>query len=370
LSGTPRKHRGKQSALIKALLTFVSYGFENQRIEVVPRRRTPSSSNEQGVFYLGGTMDGKDEFRELAQELMRLYNAGDYAAALSAVEQKADSFPEERAHTTFWRLCLLSLLGRPDDVMSLFRNGLDTGLWWADQTFIDPDLNTVRDLPEFKRLVDESHKKYLEARAHIQPDRALLIPDEIEKELPLLIALHGRNSNEESNLEQWEVARRRGWLVLSPQSTQPLYNGSYCWDDPIQGIKDILLHTDEIRRTYQLDNQRILVGGFSQGSGMAIYAALSGEIPVRGFIGIGTFWRDPVELDPLAKLAKGPRGYFVTGEKDQTLDRVREIQNILRANHVQFAEEVHADIGHEFSTDFASSFDKAIEFIFNALDGA
>ncbi len=310
------------------------------------------------------------EFRELAQELTRLYNTGDYAAALKAVEQKVDSFPEERARTTFWRMCLLSLLGRPDEVMSLFRHGLNTGLWWADQTFIDPDLNAVRDLTEFKRLVEESHKKYLEARLHIQPDRAVLVPDETGKELPLLIALHGRNGEKETNLEHWDVARQRGWLVLSPQSTQPLYNGSYCWDNPVQGIKDILLHVDEMMRAYKVDRQRVLFGGFSQGSGMAIYAALSGAIPARGFIGIGTFWRDPPELDALAKQASNLRGYFITGEKDQMLDRVREIQNILRANNIQFAEEVHADIGHEFSTDFKTSFDHAIEFIFNALDGA
>jgi predicted esterase len=359
----PEKASGQAECAFFSIVTFVSFVFR-KRIEVVPRSADFVLMMDEVCFVFGETMAENTEFRKLTQELVSLYNAGDYAAALKAVEQKVDSFPEERARTTFWRLCLLSLLGRPDDVMSLFRHGLDTDLWWADQTFIDPDLNAVRDLPEFKRLVEESHHKYLEARAHIQRDRAVLVPDKAGKELPLLIALHGRNGDKETNLERWDVARRRGWLVLSPQSMQPLYNGSYCWDDPAQGIKDILLHVDEMMRIYKVDRQRILFAGFSQGSGMAIYAALSGDIPARGFIGIGTFWRDPAQLDALAKQASNLRGYFITGEKDQTLDCVREIQNVLRANNMQFAEEVHADIGHEFSTDFASSFDRAIEFIF------
>jgi len=306
----------------------------------------------------------KAAFQELTDGMMHLYTDGKYANALHLVEQNADRFPEESARTTFWQMCLLSMCGRPDDVLSLFRQGLDRGLWWAEDQFRDPDLDAVRDLPEFKRLVDESNQKCLEARKQIKADRAILLPDDTTKEMPLLIALHGRNGNKESHLERWEVACRRGWLVLSPQSIQPLYNGSYCWDDPAQSIKDILPHVEEIMRAYGVDRQRVILGGFSQGSGMAIYAALSGEIPARGFIGIGTFWRNPAELDALAKLGRDLRGYFVTGKKDYTLDRVREIQNILRANNIQFAEEVHADLGHEFPADFESSFDRAIEFIF------
>jgi predicted esterase len=113
---------------------------------------------------------------------------------------------------------------------------------------------------------------------------------------------------------------------------------------------------------YKVDPQRVLISGFSQGSGMALYAALRGNIPVRGFIGIATWWEN---VDELACGGKNLRGYFVTGAKDHTLDRGREIQNTLRANNVQLVEEVHADLGHEFPDDFAASFDKAIEFIFD-----
>jgi hypothetical protein len=58
------------------------------------------------------------------------------------------------------------------------------------------------------------------------------------------------------------------------------------------------------------------------------------------------------------------RGYFITGEKDYLLENAREIQNILKEGNIQFAEEVHSDLGHEFPPDFEKSFDKAIDFIF------
>lgn len=300
-------------------------------------------------------------FQGLIDELFRLYPQGKYAEALESIEQQADRFPEQSARITFWRMCLLSLSGRVDDTISVFRQGLDAGLWWRNDVFNDPDLNAVRDLPEFQRLIAESQKKNEEARTQIERDYAFLVPDEPPSgKYPLLIALHGRNGNRHSNLTEWETARQKGWLVLSPQSTQALFPGSYCWDDPAQGIADLLFYQDQISQKYRIDFQRMIIAGFSQGSGTAIYTALKGNLPVRGFIGIGTWWTDPSEF---AFEKKDVRGYFITGEKDHTLDCAREIQDTLRRHGVQFLEEIHPELGHEFPPDFEGSFDQAIKFI-------
>lgn len=300
-------------------------------------------------------------FRELTDQMMRLYTEGKFSEALQLVEQQADRFPEQSARTTFWKMCLLSLGGRPAEVMSVFRQGLDFGFWWSQDQFRDSDLDAVRDLPEFKRLMAISQEKYEEARGHIPRDQSLLLPDSpASGKYPLLIALHGRNGNKDSQLEDWEVAQRRGWLVLSPQSTQPLSSVTYCWDNATEGLADLLFYFDWVSRQYPIDPQRVVIAGFSQGSGMALYTALKGTLPARGFIGIGTWWAD---VNELAYERKDLRGYFVTGEKDYALERVREIQNVLRSSQVPFAEEVHADMGHEFPADFGPSFDKAIKFI-------
>jgi predicted esterase len=307
-------------------------------------------------------------FDELTDQMMSLYRESKYADALQIVEQNADRFTEHLARTTFWKMCLLSLCGRAADALSVFQRGLDAGLWWAESQFIDTDLDPIRDLPEFKRRVETSQNKYKEARKHIGRDQTILLPERLSSDsYPLLIALHGRNGNKESNLDNWKVACEKGWLVLSPQSTQPLFSGSFCWDDAAQGVEDLLYYYKQISRKYQIDPQRIVIAGFSQGSGMAIYAALSGELNVRGFIGIGTYWADPESLSPLAQLARQTsaiRGYFVVGEKDQTLNKTTEIQKVLNENAIPLAEEVHSDLGHEFPPDFEKSFDKAINFIF------
>jgi len=300
-------------------------------------------------------------FRELRDKMALSYIEGEYAEALQLVEQNAERFPDEAARTTFWKMCLTSLCGRPDDVLSVFQRGLDKGLWWRKDQFQDSDLDAVRDLPEFKRLMAVSQEKYEAARTHVERDQTVLLPEPpASGKYPLLIVLHGHAGDKDADLEYWEAARQRGWLVLSAQSTQASFPGAYCWDDAAYGLADLLSYYEQISQKYQIDPERTIIAGFSQGSGMSIYAALSGKVRVRGFIGVATWWADANDLD---RDRKDLRGYFVTGEKDHTLDRSREIQTLLRNHNIQFTEEVHADLGHAFPADFASSFDKAIKFI-------
>lgn len=304
-------------------------------------------------------------FDELTDQMMKLYRNSRYADALQIVEQNADRFPEHSARTTFWKMCLLSLCGRLDDVISVFSQGLDSGLWWADRQFTDSDLDAVRDVPEFQRLVAVSRERYRRAQKDIEPERTLLVPDAHLSTLPLLIALHGGGGNKTSNLAQWEVARQRGWLVLSPQSTHSIFPNAYWWaDDLEQRLRDIQIHVDEIMQTHPINATRIVTSGISQGSGMAIYTALSGKIPVRGFISVATGWADTNSIEAIAGRTRNVRGYFVVGEKDHTLQSAREIQKILRDKEIPFEEEFHQDVGHEFPPDFEKSFDKAIDFIF------
>ena len=303
-------------------------------------------------------------FGQLTDEMVRLYSASQFAEALELVEKHADNFPEQAARTTFWKMCLLSLCGRTNDLFSVFQQGLDSGHWWAARQFaVETDFDPVRELPEFKRLVEESDRKTIEAQEHIRSDRRVLVPDDISGALPLLIGLHGRNGNKDTDVQHWEIAHQRGWLVLLLQSRQALFPGSYCWDDAEKGLEDILFHLDEIKKTYNIDPNRIVTAGFSQGSGQSIYTALTGKVGARGFIGIATFIAEPDVLVPLIDPSKPVRGYFVTGEKDHTLDKARAIQKILKEHNIPFAEEVYPELRHEFSQDFASSFEKSIQFI-------
>jgi len=206
-------------------------------------------------------------FQELRDKPAHLYSDHRYADALALVEQSAGGPAEASAHTMFWRMCLLSLCGRPDDVVAQFRQALERGLWWSERQLQDVDLDTVRDLPEFKRLVGESVHKCNEARRWIRPDRIVPLPDEPAHAMPLLIAPHGHSGNQDQTIQYWGAAQARGPLVLAPERSQVLYPGEpagYGWDDSVPGMQDILLHCGEITSRHPIDRERVVIAGFSQ----------------------------------------------------------------------------------------------------------
>jgi len=304
-------------------------------------------------------------FLRLTEDMTRLYSEGKYAEALSLTEQHADQFPEHAARITFWKMCLLSMCGRKEEVISLFRQGIDSSLWWGKRQFADTDLDAVRDMPEFQRLMQVSLEKYEQAHKQAKPERVLLVPDTQSTLMPLLIALHGGGGTKDSNLEEWDVACRRGWLVLSPQSTSLIFPNAYWWEEDLeQRLQDIKVHVEEVLQSYPIDEARIVTAGISQGSGMAIYAALSEKLPARGFISIAVGWRDTDSIAVLAAQAKSVRGYFVIGEKDHALQSATEIRKILKDHNISFAEEIHPDLAHEFPPDLEKTFEQAVDFIF------
>jgi predicted esterase len=310
-------------------------------------------------------MSDRDSFNRFRGSLMDLYEAGDYTTALELVEENEADFPDMSARVTFWKMCLLSLAGCLDDALSTFRQGLASGMWWAESQFNDTDLDPLRDLPEFVNLVAESRQRYNRERQLIERDRILLLPDTPHSEpFPLLVVLHGRSGNEESDLAYWDVARREGWGILSPRSRQPLFPGSYCWDNPVAGLEEILFHLEGVLKKHKINRERIVIGGFSQGSGMALYTALQPGTPICGFIGVGTWWPDIDSIAALAQSGKQVRSYFITGEGDHTLERAREIQSTLSAHGIVCTEEVHPDLGHEFPSEFERSLKRALEVIF------
>ena len=101
-------------------------------------------------------------FNQLLGKIMSLYADKKFAETLALLEENQSRFPEYSGLTTLWRMGFLSLCNRPAEVLSLFGHELDHGMWWAASQFLDPDFDAVRDMPEFKRLVEESNKHCME----------------------------------------------------------------------------------------------------------------------------------------------------------------------------------------------------------------
>jgi predicted esterase len=125
-----------------------------------------------------------------------------------------------------------------------------------------------------------------------------------------------------------------------------------------------------------IDPSRIVLGGFSQGAGMAILLSLETSLrcdcnlPARGFIAVSPSIRgfeshfQPGELLP----HRSPdtltlRGYLITGGQDSRQDMFQQITQTLADRGVTYQHEDHPDLGHEYPDDFPASLGRAIQFI-------
>jgi predicted esterase len=296
---------------------------------------------------------------------MQAYYADDFEAALEIAENASADFPEKAEHTLIWQISLLSKLERTAESLQLLAASLEEGFWWPKDFFEDEDLDAVRELPEFQGLVEASHGRQLLAmEKEASPQRFVVEPvNGSEKPYPVLLTLHGRGHNGQDELDFWQETSQLGWLVVSLQSSQIFTMTGYSWDDLEKAEGEVLEHFEAICQEYEIDRQRVVLGGYSQGSGMAIYLSFHEKIAAAGFIGIGT-WAP--EVEPIAERAlqnKSTRGYFIVGEKDHTLERADEICAVLTEAGLELGEERYPDLGHEFPPDYKKSLRQALEFI-------
>jgi len=314
-------------------------------------------------------MSERQEFFKAADEMMQLYNQEKYTQALELVDGLVVAYPDRVDHTALWRICLLSRLERFDEALLTMARALETGLWWAEPALRqDSDLEPLQGLPEFEQMVSVCIARHAAAQARGVPKLLTFEPDPLPTgPLPLLIALHGRSSSAEEDAPYWQAVTQLGWLLALPGSSQPGSPTSYVWDDTEKALAEITAHYAALKEKYALDEQRVVVAGFSQGGARAIQMALSGRIPARGFISVVPGGLDQDAFPSLVESARGRslRGYLVTGTLDQRQELFRFIHQSMNAAGLPCQMEAHPDLAHEFPPDFDSSLEKALQFLFS-----
>jgi predicted esterase len=308
------------------------------------------------------------QYRQFRSEVHRLYQAVDYSAALDRLNRSAQAYPDQAPLINYIRICLLALSAPATAALSALQHALDQGYWYLPATLqADPDLASLQGNPEFERLAAVCAERYAQAAKTARPEWIVLTPPpDTPAPYPVLLAFHGRNADAASSRPYWESLAERGWLVALLQSSQVGGVGSFVWDDRQRSIEEARQHFDELSSSYPIHWQRLVLAGFSQGAGLAIWLALHKLLPAMGFIAVAPYLHgvaDQVE-QPQAIPASRLRGYLLTGDLDQHQEMFAQIERLLLARQVSYQREKRPDLDHDFPADFDLSLDKALQFIF------
>ncbi len=324
---------------------------------------------------------GAFKFTDYRDRLMRFYNEKRYREALDVAVEASSQFPMYDAKTSFWIACLQSRLGEQDEAVLTLQHAVARKIWWPVEVFQDPDLDTVRERPEFRKVLEECDRlKHEEQSKGYAPELLVREPAAGPEKSgwPAFIAFHQRyGEHPELSSVPWESVLSRGMLLAAPWSSQLHAVDGRCWDNVAVGEKDVKWAFSSLRSRYSINPSKIVLGGFSQGGALSIYAALKKLVPSQGFVAVApSDWIAPERrafdrAGPSKEFrsfletvdCRGFRGVIIIGEKDPFLPKIELLHHIMAERGLEGKFIIEPGLGHEYPEGFETKLGSAIDFV-------
>jgi hypothetical protein len=278
------------------------------------------------------------DFATVRNIVFESHGRGDYGAGLKAIEDHQASNEDELVDLAYWKMCLLSRLGRLEEACSVFARSLDHGFWWSEDVLMDPDLDNLRSMPEWAQLVNASVGQAADARS-VRRDPIDVMP--ANQVRTTLVLLHGRAERPQLMIDRCDSGSDQHTRLLALHGPEPYASNKYGW--PLDGSEKVVID-QWVAAEPVIDP--ILIG-FSQGAGLAGWMAWSGSVPARGVILVAPAMSIRGVPIPSVALAPTPT-YLLVGSDDWVLDDARHAAQGLEASGASVRLEERAGVDHEW----------------------
>lgn len=319
-------------------------------------------------------------FEECQSEVFRLYGEKKYSESLAVALEAAKKFPDHASRTTFWIACLNCKLGNQDEALKRLDKGLKEGSWWHQDSLRDADLDPIRGRREFEEISRECARRRDEYAKTAKPELLIKDPPRFSgTSWPVVIVLHQRGGDKPGwTIRDWSSVLEGGVGLVIPWSSQVFDLDRRCWDDLETAEKDVDWAYSQLKRVKEVDLQRVVFAGFSQGAALAIYLAMRRAFPCKGFIAVApSDWVVPevqraVERDRPSPAftsfvqnsnPRGIRGSIFIGEKDPFLNKMEFLKDQMLRRGLNCKYSVEPGIGHEYPLNFDAKLIESVNFI-------
>jgi len=234
-----------------------------------------------GLFREKATLEDSKWQREYWSAVSRAdiaYQAEDWAQVERALGDVSDLLPCDAA-VRFNRATALTHLGRDDEAITELRQSVEFG--WADTSRLetDPALNRIRNRSEFATLFTKANEIANEVIVLYVP------PDLVEgSPPPLIVTFHGLGENPHGHILSWkQAADSLGAVVAAPRGIERIPGQhevhSFRWVTPggASDNRDVLQCKQRLeesiavaRQRVVIDENRIILAGYSQGGAVAL----------------------------------------------------------------------------------------------------
>ena len=246
--------------------------------------------NVAGVFTIGGTLSAKAKVNAAGAAVSAiLWNADDTSKSFFRSLNKTDSQSGDRFFSSVNDAqFVLAEDGKPNELNA---NAIRYG--W-EQLFSkvcrpnscelgDMGPRSVRD--DYRFIVHEDDKR-LGDNGGIGHTWFEYVPESVknnpDQKVPLMLFGHGgadTPGNVCNTIKMHEVAEKEGFLLVYPWSTSRWGWNHMMLDDQYDDVAYLYALIDYMKRTYAVDETRVYVGGFSNGSAMSqVFAMTNPEL--------------------------------------------------------------------------------------------
>ncbi|MFL5735245.1 MAG: alpha/beta hydrolase [Chloroflexia bacterium] len=311
-------------------------------------------------------------YDEMIAEVMEHYGAEDYTGALQVLDREGGRYPDMAPMVYYLRSCMAARTGDHALAVGVIQDALDHGIFYGEQALrTTPSWQPLQGTPDFERVA--ALCKAREAEAQAGAGLLTVVPAggcSEQRPCPALVALHGNAGDGESALEGWRAVTSQGWLLAAIQSSQIMATRTYMWDDQETALRDIAQQYAELRNRHAIDPDRVILAGFSLGGETALRAALTGTVPVRGFLILGPGGPTidtPDEWLPLIKEAapRGLRGYVLLGDQDEGVpqEQIHRLVEMLNEHGIPSHLEILPGHAHTYPRDPTPVLQRALAFL-------
>lgn len=313
------------------------------------------------------------KYWELEGEITTLYNQKKYKEALNLLEEASEVISKEEFDKYKFEIRLLKaefycIEERYKEAINVISYLLNEGFPCDEDIF---DIASLKEDVNYRELKSKNDLLLKAAREKARFKYEVHLPADYNKDktYPLFIALHGDPGNIDEFSEYWkpDESLEKGFIFVYVQASQLYRHNGYSW------TMNSLISRNEIKECYSLilkeysiDENCVIIGGFSGGAITALDITFANIIPIRGFIAVGpdlpkSFTRENVNL----AAERGVRGIFMEGEVLIPLDEQEEMIRVFEEVDLQYEFYVNKGVGHAIPKDLSEKISKALSFICN-----
>jgi phospholipase/carboxylesterase len=316
-----------------------------------------------------------ERINELTGKLIEHAEKKDYEKALNVATEAHDlaeksGIPPLRGLTTYNMACMNSLLKNQDEALDYLEaaaefEGFARGM--EAQMVSDSDLDNVRDDPRYEKVLKTLKKKYGKKDESLKFEVRLPKNYQESKAAPILIALHPYGGDIDEAIARWKhAADGVGAILIAIRGPAEVDEGKYQWGNDFDSLEtEIIDALDEVIERHKVDEDRVVIAGFSQGALVAYAMAVRAPEVFCGLVPVGGTFRLESESDFDDEDLGDLRLFIMYGDED--------VRNVLRTNRqaarrfkragATVETKVFEGLGHEFPPDSDEETLRALRFV-------